>query len=311
MSFAEEVRRGLTSSAKNLPCRFFYDRLGSQLFEQICELSEYYPTRAERSILEKRSDEIAERFQRPPSLVELGSGSATKTRLLIESLLSHHKPLTFVPIDISRTMLEASAKALLADYPDLHIEAVAGEYEAGLRWLRQGIPSPRLILWLGSSMGNLDRESASRFLADVARSLEPQDRLLLGIDLRKSSRILERAYDDSSGVTGRFNLNLLTRINRELGADFSVGYFSHRAIYIEDAGRVEMHLVSERACRVRIPGCGGLAVEFGAGESIHTENSYKYSASEIDTLASRAGLCTEARWLDVDELFSLSLLAPA
>jgi L-histidine N-alpha-methyltransferase len=310
-SFADEVRRGLTSDAKNLPCRFLYDRHGSQLFEQICELPEYYPTRAERSILEKRSDEVAEHFNVPPSLVELGSGSAAKTRLVIESLLSHHDKLTFVPIDISSTMLEASAEALLADYPGLDIQAVAGEYEAGLRWLRRGIPSPRLILWLGSSVGNLDRDSAARFLASVAHSLDPQDRLLLGIDLRKSAHVLENAYDDDSGVTARFNLNLLTRINRELGADFPVKNFTHRANYLEEAGRVEMHLVSERACRVQIPGCGGLVVEFEAGESIHTENSHKYSASEIDVLVSLAGLATQARWLDVDELFSLNLLSPA
>jgi len=221
-SFGDDVATGLASPQKQLSCHWLYDDRGSQLFEQICELPEYYPTRSEHSILEKRGDEIVEGFDVPPSLVELGSGSATKTRLLIESLLSHHGSLTFVPIDISHTMLQASAESLLAEYPDLNVHAIAGEYEAGLRWLEEAAPSPRLILWLGSSVGNLDRGSAAEFLSQVARSLGPQDRLLLGVDLRKSSRVLERAYDDDAGVTARFNLNLLTRINRELGADFDL-----------------------------------------------------------------------------------------
>ena len=307
-SFGDEVRRGLGGGAKHLPCRFFYDRRGSQLFEQICELPEYYPTRAERSILEKHSDEIAELFDIPPSLVELGSGSASKTRLLIESLLSYHRSLTFVPIDISPTILKASAKDLLNDYPALGIQAIAGEYEAGLKWLEKSLPSPRLVIWLGSSVGNLDRPSAAAFLAGVARSLGPADRLLLGIDLRKSSRILESAYDDAAGVTARFNLNLLYRINRELGADFPVEEFDHQAVYLEREGRIEMRLVSQKACRVWIPGCD-LTVDFAAGEAIHTENSHKYSPEEIDELAAASGLRTQARWLDVDNLFSLSLLA--
>jgi L-histidine N-alpha-methyltransferase len=309
-SLAEEVRLGLSSTPKQLPCRFFYDQRGSQLFEQICELPEYYPTRAEHSILEKRSDEIAERFDVPPSLVELGSGSATKTRLLIESLLAYHGSLTFVPIDISPTILRESALDLLACYPDLRVEAVAGEYEAGLRRLDEAVPSPRLVVWLGSSVGNLDRPSAAAFLARVAESLGPRDRLLLGIDLRKSKRVLEKAYDDEAGVTARFNLNLLRRINRELGADFEEANFAHKAVYLEDEGRIEMHLVSRKACRVRIPGCDQ-TVDFEAGESIHSENSHKYSASEIDQLVGSAGFQTDSRWLDVDELFSLSLLSLA
>ncbi len=228
-------------------------------------------------------------------------------------------------------MLQASAESLLAEYPDLNVHAIAGEYEAGLRWLEEAAPSPRLILWLGSSVGNLDRGSAAEFLSQVARSLGPQDRLLLGVDLRKSSRVLERAYDDDAGVTARFNLNLLTRINRELGADFPVANFFHRAVYLEEEGRIEMHLVSRNACRVRIPGRNPAGestpaiepgefselielielIEFEAGESIHTENSHKYSLAEIDELVADSGLATDARWLDVDELFSLSLLSLA
>ena len=309
-SLADEVRLGLSSKPKHLPCRFFYDQRGSQLFEQICEQPEYYPTRAEHGILEKRSNEIAEHFDAPPSLVELGSGSATKTRLLIEALLAHHGRLTFVPIDISPTILQQSALALLAAYPDLKVEAVAGEYETGLRRLDEAVPSPRLVVWLGSSVGNLDRRSAAAFLAGVAGSLAPQDRLLIGIDLRKSKQVLERAYDDEAGVTARFNLNLLRRINRELGADFKEADFFHRAVYLEEEGRVEMHLVCRKPCRVRIPACD-LAVDFEAGESIHSENSVKYSLDEIDELVRAAGFETDARWLDVDELFSLSLLSPA
>jgi len=213
-----------------------------------------------------------------------------------------------VPIDISPTILEASANDLLADYPELRIQAIAGQYEDGLKWLEKSVASPRLVLWLGSSIGNLDRASAAAFLANMASSLEPADRLLVGIDLRKSRRIIERAYDDSDGVTARFNLNLLSRINRELGGDFPVEQFDHQAVYLEREGRIEMRLVSQKACRVRIPGCD-LTVDFEAGETIHTENSVKYSPEEIDELAADSGLQTRARWMDVDDYFSLSLLS--
>lgn len=284
--------------------------MGSQLFEEICELPEYYLTRCERSILEKRAPEIAARFDSPATLVELGSGSASKTRLLIDAFLERQGRLVFAPIDISQTMLEQSADSLLADYPSLEIRAFAGRYESGLDYLAKGHVSPRLTLWLGSSVGNLDRRDAALFLRDVRAGMDDSDRLLIGIDLRKDRLTLEAAYDDSQGVTARFDLNLLDRCNGELGGNFDVSAFAHRATWREDVGRVESHLVSQRDQRVRIDALD-LDIEFAEGEAVHTENSYKYSYDEIDWLARSAGMSCETRWLDPDGLYSLNLFAPA
>jgi L-histidine N-alpha-methyltransferase len=308
-TFAEEVENGLGTRPKRLPSRFLYDKQGSLLFEEICKLPEYYLTRAERSILEHRADELASRFPQAASLVELGSGSAEKTRLLIEAFLSRQGRLVFAPVDISRSALEESAAALLEDYPQLEIRAVEGEYERALQHIRSDGGGPRLVLWLGSSIGNLHPSEAAAFLARVRSATGPEDRVLVGVDLRKDAEILERAYDDSRGVTARFNLNLLSRINAELGGRFDEDGFCHRAVYRKDEGRVEMHLVSCRDQKVAVEALD-LELEFAEGESIHTENSYKYSLEEIDELVETAGLRCEACWLDEDARFSLNLLAP-
>jgi len=308
-SFGEEVARGLTQVPKSIPSRFFYDDAGSALFEQICSLPEYYPTRSERSILEKRAPELPRHFEAPVTLVELGSGSATKTRLVIEALLASQAELRFVPIDISGAALEGSARQLISRYPSLRIDALEAEYEPGFAQLDHDSATPRLLLWLGSSIGNLHREEAGHFLSRIRENLDPSDRLLVGIDLRKERRVLEQAYDDRQGVTAAFNRNLLARIDAELGGDFALDAFAHRAVYREEIGRVEMHLDSVRAQRVRIQALG-LEVDFADGESIHTENSYKYSVEEIERLAEQASLATESRWLDADGLFSLNLFSP-
>jgi len=309
-SFEEDVLRGLTAAQKRLPCHWFYDEAGSQLFERICELPEYYLTRCERSILEQRAGEIACLFEDPTTLVELGSGSASKTRLLIEAFLERHGRLVFAPIDISRTMLEESASELLDDYPRLEIRAFAGRYESGLARLAAGRVSPKLTLWLGSSVGNLDRRQAAVFLRKLRAGMSAADRLLIGVDLRKDRLTLEAAYDDAEGVTARFDLNLLARINRELGADFDLEAFAHRATWRPDSGRVESRLVSLREQTVRIEALD-LEVGFAAREAIHTENSYKYSHHEIEWLARAAGMLRERHWLDADGLYSLNLFAPA
>jgi dimethylhistidine N-methyltransferase len=309
-TFGQDLARGLTSESKRLSCHWFYDEVGSQLFEQICELPEYYLTRCERSILEKRAAEIAAGFDTVTTLVELGSGSASKTRLLIEAFLKRHGRLVFAPIDISKSMLEQSATALLEDYPELEIRAFAGRYESGLDHLARSQMSPRLTLWLGSSVGNLDRREAARFLRQVRSGMGELDRMLIGIDLRKDWLTLERAYDDSQGVTARFDLNLLDRCNRELGGDFDLSAFVHRATWREPEGRVESHLVSLRDQCVRIEALD-LDVAFAAGEAVHTENSYKYSEDEIDQLASGSGMTCETRWLDADGLYSLNLFRPS
>jgi dimethylhistidine N-methyltransferase len=306
---AREVRQGLRSTPKRIPCRFFYDAEGSRLFEEICELPEYYLTRAEDEILAERAGEIAALVPAGADLVELGSGSARKTSRLIRAMLARSGELRYVPIDISPTALEASSARLLESHPELSIRGIATEYEPGLAWLEE-LPSPgRLVLLLGSNIGNFDRAGAAGLLRGLGRRLASGDRLLVGIDLRKDRSVIERAYDDSRGVTARFNKNLLVRMNAELGADFDPAEFRHVAFYREDEGRIEMHLESRRETRVRIARLA-MDVRLAAGERIHTEDSYKYSADEIEALARAAGLRLLASWKDRGDLFSLNVLAP-
>jgi L-histidine N-alpha-methyltransferase len=308
--FADEVQAGLSGRPKTIPCRFLYDEAGSQLFEEICEVPEYYVTRIEREILRDRAGEIARCFSDPITLAELGSGSSTKTRLLIEALLRAHGRLRYVPVDISRSMLEESSADLLERYDGLEVMAIASEYQEGLRHVRAHTERPKLVAWLGSSIGNLDRDAAASFLAGVRSLLRPVDRMLVGIDLRKDARILEAAYDDPAGVTARFSLNLLQRMNRELGAAFDLEGFRHVARYLEDEGRIEIQLQSLRRQQVAFDALG-LQVSFEAGEGIYTENAFKYSTEEIDTLARHAGMSVERRWTDAQDHFSVNLLAPA
>jgi len=306
---ARAVREGLGATPKRLSCAFFYDELGSRLFEEICALPEYYLTRAEEEILERHAGEIVRELPQRVDLVELGSGSAAKTRHLIEELLRRQRALRYVPIDISREILVESSHALLDEHPRLEVVAIAAEYREGLRELDRLARGPKLVLWLGSNVGNFDRGEAARFLRDVGERLGPSDRFLVGIDLRKDRATLERAYDDAGGVTARFDLNLLERINRELGGRFDTRSFRHRATYDEAAGRVDIFLVSSRRQSVPIEALG-LEVGFEAGETIHTESSYKYSLAEIDRLAEQAQLTVRRRWFDSGRRFALNLLAP-
>lgn len=303
-TFVEDVRRGLTTTPqKTLACQYFYDELGSKLFEEICTLEEYYPPRAEREILEARAAELA---GPRAALVELGSGSATKTRIVIEAMLARHGSLVYVPIDVSHTMLIESSEALVADHPTLHVLGIAAEYQAGLEELARRDLGPKLVLWLGSNIGNFDRPSAAAFLRRVASTMATGDRLLVGADLRKDKRTLEAAYDDARGVTAAFNKNILARINRELDGTFDLEAFRHRAVYLETEGKIEMHLVSARAQTVTI-GALDLDVAFDAGEHIHTEDSYKYSRDELRGLADAAGLEILSQWTDHAERFSETL----
>jgi L-histidine Nalpha-methyltransferase len=283
--------------------------VGSQLFEQICALPEYYPTRTEAAILAGCADDLVAHLQHHVDLVELGSGSATKTRLVLEALLRRHKRLRFIPVDISRSILEESSRALVEEYEQLEVYAVAAEYHDGLDLLKQQGGPPRLILWLGSNVGNFQRHDAVHFLQRLHTTMRPDDRFLIGIDLRKDATILESAYDDAAGVTAAFNKNLLTRINRELGAEFDLDTFSHEARWNQEAGRVEMHLVSQIAQSVHIAEID-LTVEFEASESIHTENSYKYSPDEIETLATASHFRMECQWFDEERRFSVNLWQP-
>ena len=307
-SLADEVRAGLMSTPKRIPCRFFYDEAGSLIFEEICELPEYYLTRAESQILRHRAETIARHFDEPIALVELGSGNSTKTRILIEALLEHHGALSYVPIDISANMLENTALQLLDDYKQLEIRAIAAEYQDGLRQLRANVPETKLIVLLGSSIGNLDHSGAARFISELRRNMNRKDHLLLGIDLRKHRDLLESAYDDASGVTARFNRNLLERINRELGGQFDPQTFDFRARYDERSGAVDSHLVSREEQVIGVDALD-LQVHFRAGETIHTESSYKYSLAEIDALARSADLERIEHWLDAENRFSLNLFS--
>jgi dimethylhistidine N-methyltransferase len=306
-TFAAAVAAGLARRPKAVPCRFLYDEAGSKLFEEICELPEYYLTRAEREILLARADRVAARFAAPVTLAELGSGSSAKTRVLIEACLRRHGRLRYLPVDISRGMLEASSLSLLERYPALEVHAIASELGAALPLVGREDSGPKLVLWLGSSVGNLARDEAAAFLGRVREAMAPGDALLIGIDLRKPRRVLERAYDDAAGVTARFTLNLLQRMNRELDARFDVRRFAHRAVYHEDEGRVEIEIVSRRAQRVAIEALD-LEIELARGEGIHAEDSFKYSLAETLALAAAAGLRIEERWLDRAERFSVCLL---
>lgn len=308
--FAAAVAAGLTQEAKTLPCRFLYDARGSALFDAICETPEYYLTRAEHEILEARSNEIAARFGEPITLAELGSGSARKTRLLIEAFLARHASLRYVPVDIARGALEDSARGLLARYPGLEVCAIASEYHEGLRLLRAASEGPKLIAWLGSNVGNFDRAEAAGFLRRVRLALAEEDRLLLGVDLRKPRGVLEAAYDDACGVTARFTLNLLARIDRELGGRFGAAAFAHRARWLEDEGKIEIHLVSRARQRVAIAALG-LEVAFEKDEAIHVEDSFKYSPAEIDELLKAASMRCEENWLDAQGRFALVMCAPS
>jgi dimethylhistidine N-methyltransferase len=304
---AEDVRSGLTAHPKRFLPKYFYDELGSQLFDAICLLPEYYLTRAENEILERYADEIGASVRGQKTLMEMGSGSASKTRLVIEALLREQTELLFIPVDISQTALENSSRILLQSYPRLRIEAYAADYFAGLADLGRKQVGPTLALFLGSNISNFDQDEALRFLRALRAVLKEGDALLLGADLKKDRAILEAAYNDALGVTAAFNLNVLARINRELGANFDLHKFRHKAFYNEAMGRIEIYIESLQAQKVFIKSIN-LEAEFSAGELIHTENSYKYDLSDIARLANTTGFTCERTWLDSSERFSSNLL---
>lgn len=310
-SFAEDVRRGLVASPKVLSPKYFYDALGSKLFEAICELPEYYVTRAETEIFLGYAREIAGSLCGPVRMVELGSGDGQKTRLLIEALLGRQGRLDYLPVDISRPAIEQSGEKLLFAYPELRIEAWVGEFIPTLRALARQAPAPpgtrTLVLFLGSTLGNLEPDERTGLLSAVRDLLRPGDSFLLGVDLRKAESVLVPAYDDPLGVTAAFNLNLLGRINRELGGGFDLAAFRHRARWNDELSRIEMHLESLRDQTVPIRGLG-LEVSFAAGETIHTESSYKFETGQIERLAAATGFELRRAWTDGERRFGSHLL---
>jgi len=305
-SFAADVRQGLLANPKHIPCVYFYDKKGSQLFEEICRQPEYYLTRAELVILQTHSTAIAREFMQKAVLIELGSGSSLKTRYLIEAFLARHGSVHYIPIDVSRTILESSTTELNSSYAGLTVEPLVARYEEGLAQVEATHQEPKLVLWLGGSIGNLSREEAAAFLENIADGLARQDHLLIGIDLLKDRAILESAYNDAAGVTAQFNLNILARINRELGGNFNLDNYSHYAVFNSAAGRIEMYLRSNVQQTIHISALD-LEIVLAESELIHTENSYKYKLEEIELLGHGIGRQLKQQWLDSKGRFSLNL----
>jgi L-histidine N-alpha-methyltransferase len=301
-AFADAVLAGLSQRPRSIPCRFFYDARGSELFEEITKLEEYYPTRTETALLEAHGAEIASLAGQGRVLVEFGSGSSRKTSLLLSAL---GRVPAYVPIDIAAESLREAAEWLTAQHDGLTVVPVIADFTTTRTLPPAAARKKRLGFFSGSTIGNLTHNEASAFLANAARLLGPDGIFLVGVDLKKDPAILVPAYDDSKGVTAQFNLNLLARINRELGGTFELSRFAHEAIYNEAAGRIEIYIRSLAEQIVRIK---GRAFAFSDGERIHTENSHKYTIGEFQALARRAGWKPVKAWTDGSDLFSLHLL---
>lgn len=296
----EEVLNGLLATPKSLPPKLFYDEKGSELFEHITQLPEYYLTKSEMSILEKHRQEFMHLFGSQAVLIELGSGSSEKLEIILHD--QSEQLHTYMPIDISKSMLTDSANRLAQRYPSLNIVAVCADY-AQLKGLPGLDPEMRkVVFYPGSTIGNMNPVEAGRFLGGVGQLLEVGDGLLIGVDLRKDVHILESAYDDQQGVTAAFNLNVLQRINRELGADFQSEQFEHKAFYNLVENRIEMHLRSKQEQQIKI---AGHTISFEEGETIHTENSYKYDVRSFHHMLSTSGFDPVQVWMDDQELFSV------
>jgi L-histidine N-alpha-methyltransferase len=302
------VRRGLTATPKTLPSKYFYDATGSKLFEDITELPEYYLTRTETALLEELAPGLMRELA-PQDIVELGAGSAIKTRRLLDARNGLRQPTRYVPLDVDELMIQTAATRLLADYPFLHVRALVADFERHLRH----VPAPigrRLVLFLGSTIGNLDPPPRQRLLTEV-RALLPgkEDRFLVGLDLIKDVKVLEAAYNDASGVTREFNRNILAVVNREVDADFQPTAFNHVAFYNDAVSRIEMHLVPDSAQDVHLRRLG-LTIRVSPDESIWTESCYKFSRGSAQSMLEEAGFRLEGWHVDPDNYFALAVAAP-
>ena len=306
-SFAEEISYTLSQNSKFINPKFFYDRKGSDLFESICSLPEYYPTKTEISILKKLKHDLSSYLDENMNLVELGSGSSVKTRLLLDIFTTLQTKTEYFPIDISEILTESSEQ-LLKDYDTLHITGIIDTYEGGLEFLKNYDDNKNLIIFLGSSFGNFTPDDGKLFLDKIFSTMNSGDLFLIGLDLVKDKNILEAAYDDSQGITAKFNLNVLSRINDELDADFNINNFSHYSIYNETDQRIEMNLKSLVSQSVIIAK-SNLSLNFNKDELIHTEYSHKYHASQIKKLLTDVGFTIKNIWLDDKKYFSLTLVS--
>ncbi len=306
-TFAEEISSSLNGDSKFITPKFFYDKNGSDLFEKICTLPEYYPTRTEIGILKKLHNELSSYLDGSFRLVELGSGASVKTRLILDIFTTLQDTTEYFPIDISEILTESSEQ-LLKDYNDLHITGIIDTYEGGLEFLKNYDDKKNLIIFLGSSFGNFSPTTGKTFLQKINSTMKSGDLFLIGLDLVKDTKILESAYNDSQGVTAQFNLNVLSRINDELDADFNLNNFSHYSIYNKKDQRIEMYLKSLVNQSVIISK-SNLALNLEKNELIHTEHSHKYSLEQIRTLLESTGFKINHIWLDDDKYFSLTLVS--
>jgi dimethylhistidine N-methyltransferase len=300
-AFALDVLDGLGKHQKQLSPKYFYDSVGSDLFEQITRLPEYYPTRTELGILRDCGDEIAALLPKHAALVEFGAGATTKARLLLNTC--HIS--AYVPVDISADFLHAQARGLRADFPHLKVYPVAADFTETFALPAEVSALPKVGFFPGSTIGNFEPQEAQRFLRRAAEILGRGALIILGVDLEKDEKLLRDAYNDAAGVTAKFNLNVMVRMNRELGTNFDIAAFDHRAIYNRELNRIEMHLISNRPQTVRV--CGR-SISFTAGESIHTENSYKYSIPRFYNLARTTGWTPLTSWTDSARMFSVHAL---
>jgi len=304
-AIAREVREGLSAKPKRLPAKLFYDEAGSALFEQITDLPEYYLTRTERAIFEDYAAEILETAGPSLTLVELGAGTASKTCILIEELLQRQTRALFYPIDVSPSALNEAVRQMATQFPQLRVSPIVADYTGGVPALSR-ISGRKLVLYIGSSIGNFEPSLAVGMLRRIRRSLRAGDALLLGTDLAKSAKILVPAYDDAQGVTAQFNKNMLVRLNRELDADFDLDAFRHVAVWNKRCSRMEMHLESMVKQSVFLPALD-LDVHFEAGERLHTENSYKYTDEMVNTILRESGFTLEKTWSDSKGWFGVHL----
>jgi len=306
-TLVEELSSSLNQKQKSIHPKFFYDEKGSQLFEDICKLPEYYLTRTEISILTQLYDKLPSHLNGDFRLVELGSGSSKKTRILLSILERLHKHIEYFPIDISKILKESST-VLLDDYENLHITGIIDNYESGLEFMKNYDNKKNLIAFLGSSFGNFDYDHGLKFLQKINSSMKKNDLFLIGLDLVKDKTVLESAYNDSQGVTAKFNLNVLSRINSELDSNFNINKFVHHAIYNESQNRVEIYLRSLENQIVNIPKAR-MILQIKQDELIHTENSYKYTIPEINKMLSMTGFRIKDIWYDEKQYFCLVLLS--
>ena len=306
-TLASDVRAGLSKRPRSIPPKHFYDATGSALFDAICDLPEYYLTRAERALLERHADAIVDLAGAPSTLIELGSGMARKTGLLISAMAKRTQTPTYVPLDISPEAIEASAASLLPHHPSLEVRGIVGDFGVDLPRLGDVIPQggARLFAFLGSTIGNLDEVEAPALVRSIADRMTPRDAFLLGVDLVKDRAVLHAAYNDAAGVTAKFNLNLLAVVNRDLRADFDLSAWTHEARWVPERARIEMHLRSERVQRVTV-GALDLRVDFDAGETLLTEISRKFTRKTAESTLREGGLRLE-RFFDDDGAFGLAL----